>query len=56
MDKPRTLEADNVSIIKWWVDESYAVHPDIYEEPHWWHDDTWERGNVRSIDKAQSKN
>jgi len=29
MDMPLTLEADNMSIIKWWVDASFAVHPDM---------------------------
>ncbi len=29
VDLPLTLEADNISIIKWWVDASYAVHPDM---------------------------
>jgi hypothetical protein len=24
-----TLEADNVSVVKWWVDASYAVHADM---------------------------
>jgi hypothetical protein len=23
------LEADNAHIIKWWVDASFAIHPDI---------------------------
>ncbi|KAI2500335.1 Reverse transcriptase (RNA-dependent DNA polymerase) [Fragilaria crotonensis] len=26
---PLTLEADGMSIIKWWVDSSFAVHPDM---------------------------
>jgi hypothetical protein len=26
---PLTLEADSISSIKWWVDASYAVHPDM---------------------------
>jgi hypothetical protein len=26
---PLTLEGDNTSIIKWWVDASFAVHPDM---------------------------
>jgi hypothetical protein len=26
---PLTLEAQNMSIVKWWVDASYAVHPDM---------------------------
>jgi hypothetical protein len=25
----RTLEAENMSIMKWWVDASFAVHPDM---------------------------
>ena len=28
-DMPLTLEADNTHIIKWWVDASFAVHPDM---------------------------
>jgi len=24
-----TLEADNTHVIKWWVDASFAVHPDM---------------------------
>ena len=27
-DLPLNLKADSTSIIKWWVDGSYAVHPD----------------------------
>jgi hypothetical protein len=26
---PLTLEADNAHIVKWWVDASFAVHPDM---------------------------
>jgi hypothetical protein len=29
IDLPLMLEADNLHIIKWWVDASYAVHPDM---------------------------
>jgi hypothetical protein len=29
LEMPLTLEANNMSIIKWWVDTSYAVHPDM---------------------------
>jgi hypothetical protein len=28
-DMPLVLEADNLNIIKWWVDASFAVHPDM---------------------------
>jgi hypothetical protein len=28
-DTPLTLEGDNACIIKWWVDASFAVHPDM---------------------------
>jgi hypothetical protein len=28
-DLPLTLEVDNLQIIKWWIDASYVVHPDI---------------------------
>jgi hypothetical protein len=29
VDLPLTLEADNAHIEKWWVDASFAVHPDM---------------------------
>ena len=29
MDIPLTLEADSLHVIKWYVDSSYAVHPDM---------------------------
>lgn len=28
-DLPLTLECDNTQIIKWWIDASFAVHPDM---------------------------
>ena len=28
-DLPLTLKADSTSIVKWWVDGSYSVHPDF---------------------------
>jgi hypothetical protein len=28
-DLPLTLEVDNLQVIKWWIDASYAVHPDM---------------------------
>lgn len=29
IDLPLTLEADQAKIMKWWIDASYAVHPDM---------------------------
>jgi hypothetical protein len=29
IDMPLTLEADKMHVLKWWVDASYAVHPDM---------------------------
>jgi hypothetical protein len=29
MNMPLTLEADKLNVLKWWVDASYAVHPDM---------------------------
>jgi hypothetical protein len=29
IDMPLTLEADNPNIVKWWVDASFATHPDM---------------------------
>jgi hypothetical protein len=28
-DMPLTLEADNNQLVKWWIDASFAVHPDM---------------------------
>jgi hypothetical protein len=29
IDMPLTMEADDLSVVKWWVDASYGVHPDM---------------------------
>eukprot|EP00978_Attheya_sp_CCMP212_P045135 scaffold334681_cov33-Attheya_sp.AAC.1 len=29
LDLPLVLEVDNLQIVKWWIDASYAVHPDM---------------------------
>jgi hypothetical protein len=29
LQMPLTLEADNMHVVKWWVDASFAVHPDM---------------------------
>jgi hypothetical protein len=29
IDMPLTMEADDLSIVKWWVDASYGVHLDM---------------------------
>ena len=29
-EMPLTLRADDTNIVKWWVDGSYAVHPDMH--------------------------
>jgi hypothetical protein len=29
IDMPLTLEAENLQVMKWWVDSSFAVHPDM---------------------------
>ena len=26
---PLTLEADNLQVIKWWIDGAFATHPDM---------------------------
>ena len=31
-DLPLNLKADSTSIVKWWVDGSYAVHPDCQSQ------------------------
>jgi len=28
-DLPLTLEADKLQVVKWWIDASYGVHPDM---------------------------
>jgi hypothetical protein len=50
-----TLEANNLHIVKLWVDALFAVHdPDICEEPHRWHDDTGHKGATcgRQVSKS----
>ena len=37
---PLILEADNLSLIHWYVDASFAVHADI-KKPHRWHHANW---------------
>lgn len=29
LDMPLTLEADDTHVVKWWIDASFAVHPDM---------------------------
>ena len=31
-EMPLTLPADGTNIVKWWVDRSYAVHPDMLSQ------------------------
>jgi hypothetical protein len=29
LNMPLTMEADNMHVVKWWVDASFAIHPDM---------------------------
>jgi hypothetical protein len=49
-----TLEADNVRVIKWWVDASYAVHPDM--KGHTGGTMSMGKGSVYSASKTQRLN
>ena len=31
-EMPLTLRADGTNIVKWWIDGSYAVHPDMFSQ------------------------
>ena len=31
-EMPLTIRSDGTNIFKWWVDGSYAVHPDIHSQ------------------------
>jgi hypothetical protein len=35
------LSADDLHVIKWYVDCAFAVHPARLQEPHWWKYDIW---------------
>jgi hypothetical protein len=49
-----TLEADDVRIIKWWVDASYAVHPDM--KSHTGGTMSMGKGSIYSASKTQRLN
>jgi hypothetical protein len=49
-----TLEADNLQVVKWWVDASYAVHPDM--KSHTGATMTLGKGSVYSASVRQKLN
>jgi hypothetical protein len=49
-----TLEADNLHVVKWWVDGSYAVHPDM--KSHTGATMTLGKGSVYSASTRQKLN
>jgi hypothetical protein len=49
-----TLEADNLHVVKWWVDASYAVHPDM--KSHTRATMTLGKGSVYSASTRQKLN
>ena len=40
---PLILEAEDVHVIKWWVDTSFAAHPDMKSHTGGTMSDTWWR-------------
>ena len=51
---PLILRADILTIIKWWVDASYAAHP--YMRGHWGVTMSFGRGSVMGIAKKHKIN
>jgi hypothetical protein len=54
LDLLLTLEADDVRVIKWWVDASYAVHPDM--KSHTGGTMSMGKGSIYSASKTQRLN
>jgi hypothetical protein len=54
IDMPLTLEADDVHVIKWWIDASFAVHPDM--RSHTGGTMTLGKGSVYSTSTRQKLN
>jgi hypothetical protein len=54
LDLLLTLEADDVRVIKWWVDASYAVHPDM--KSHTGGTMSLGKGSIYSASKTQRLN
>jgi hypothetical protein len=59
---PLALEADNMHIVKWWVDASFAVHPDMKSHTGGvmslrkgavYGSSTWQKLNTRSSTEAE---
>jgi hypothetical protein len=54
IDLVLTLEADNMHVVKWWVDASYGVHPDM--KSHTGATMSMGKGSVYSASKTQRLN
>ncbi len=50
-NKMLTLSADDLAVIKWYVDTAFAVHPDF--KSHTGGNMTFRRGAVQSISRKQ---
>ena len=53
-DLPLTLKVDSTSIVKWWVDGSYAVHPDCRSQTGG--TGSLEKGSIISYNTKQKLN
>ena len=47
---PLTLEADNLQLVKWWIDGAFA------NVPHWWHSQSWKGRDNRSVHATKVDN
>jgi hypothetical protein len=54
VDDPLTLEVDNMRLIKWFIDASYAVHPDMKSHTEWMMYDAWQRHSIWSINQTET--
>ena len=50
---PPILEANDISIIKWYVDASFAVHPDMKSHTGRGNYDTGQRGYLRNFNQTK---
>ena len=50
---PLTLEADNLQVIKWWIDGAFATHRDMRSHTGGGGFKSWKRGDNRSFNTTE---